>query len=184
MAKLSLIAEKKIDQIEEIRVGFLSISRICVCGVFLSVSLNCTLIVWFNCTLSVCECLPNSTPHTFPIVSCGDNSSLGLAPELLQKVTYKNTWILSSEFGKYISLLKSCLVQGHSTLLVQTKGLQFGSATGWQSLNKKHLTWPLKCVVVVVFVVWFLENLITWIWHGWRSYTLASLRTPVHIVQQ
>ena len=85
MAKLSLIAEKKIDQIEEIRVGFLSISRICVCGVFLSVSLNCTLIVWFNCTLSVCECLPNSTPHTFPIVSCGDNSSLGLAPELLQK---------------------------------------------------------------------------------------------------
>ena len=57
MAKLSLIAEKKIDQIEEIRVGFLSISRICVCGVFLSVSLNCTLIVWFNCTLSVCECL-------------------------------------------------------------------------------------------------------------------------------
>ena len=103
--------------------------------------------------LSACECLANSTPHTFPIVSCGDNSSLGLAPERLQKVTYKkNTLILSSEFGKYISLLKSCLVQGHSTLLVQTKGLQFGSATGWQFLNKKHLTWPLKCLVVVVVV--------------------------------
>ena len=56
MAKLSLIAEKKIDQIEEIRVGFLSISRIFVTGGFLSVSLNYTLSVWFNCTLSVCEC--------------------------------------------------------------------------------------------------------------------------------
>ena len=166
MAKLSLIAEKKIDQIEEIRVGFLSISRICVCGVFLSASLNCILIVWFNCTLSVCECLPNSTPHTFPIVSCGENSSLGLAPELLQKVTYKNTWILSSEFGKYISLLKSCLVQGHSTLLVQTKGSQFGSATGWQSLNKKHLTWPLKCLFVCCccLISWKSDHLnLTWV---------------------
>ena len=87
---------------------FHELFRICIISVtwfFFSISLSCTFSVWWNCTVSICECLADCMSHTFPIVSCGDNSSLGLAPELLQKVIYKNTWILSSKFGKYISLL-------------------------------------------------------------------------------